>query len=283
MLRAEFGIDFKAKQRRIRCIGYIINLSLQSFLLARSKEALIAALDATSKIQGDDVVEGFASVLSDSTVSEPEEHIRPAKKAKAAAKTSQRSATKEHAGWQGISTLQKLHNLAIWLRSSSIYSDQWRGTVGISLGIDNATRWSSWYYVIDNAIKKKKNQIIQFMHEHNRELDEILLNSSDWDLLSKTHVFLEPFATATLYAEGRCSSICQSLTLMDALLCHYKRAKIQFSQLESRDPRMLRAIEMGWFVLNKYYTMTEDVPVYAAVLLLDPSKRLKYIKQNWPQ
>jgi hypothetical protein len=29
--------------------------------------------------------------------------------------------------------------------------------------------------------------------------------------------------------------------------------------------------------------MTEDVPVYAAALLLDPSKRLAYIQQNWPR
>jgi hypothetical protein len=28
--------------------------------------------------------------------------------------------------------------------------------------------------------------------------------------------------------------------------------------------------------------MTEDVPVYAAALLLDPSKRQAYIEQNWP-
>ncbi|KAH8767185.1 hypothetical protein F5883DRAFT_714519 [Diaporthe sp. PMI_573] len=28
--------------------------------------------------------------------------------------------------------------------------------------------------------------------------------------------------------------------------------------------------------------MTEDVPVYSAALLLDPSKRDAYIKQNWP-
>ncbi|KAH7394830.1 hypothetical protein BKA66DRAFT_455922 [Pyrenochaeta sp. MPI-SDFR-AT-0127] len=45
---------------------------------------------------------------------------------------------------------------------------------------------------------------------------------------------------------------------------------------------MLHAINMGWFVLNKYYTMTEDVPVYAAALLLDLSKRVAYIQQNWP-
>jgi hypothetical protein len=38
---------------------------------------------------------------------------------------------------------------------------------------------------------------------------------------------------------------------------------------------------MGWFVLNKYYALTDSTPVYAAALLLDPSKRLKYIQHNW--
>ncbi|EXL39722.1 hypothetical protein FOCG_17693 [Fusarium oxysporum f. sp. radicis-lycopersici 26381] len=70
---------------------------------------------------------------------------------------------------------------------------------------------------------------------------------------------------------------------MDALLFHYESAKVQHSQPGSMDTRMLHAIEMGWFVLDKYYTMTEDIPVYAAALLLDPSKRLAYIQQNWPR
>ena len=29
--------------------------------------------------------------------------------------------------------------------------------------------------------------------------------------------------------------------------------------------------------------MTEEAPVYAAALLLDPSRRIAYIKQNWPK
>ncbi len=44
---------------------------------------------------------------------------------------------------------------------------------------------------------------------------------------------------------------------------------------------MVRAIEMGSFVLDKYYNMTEEVPVYAAALLLDPSRRAAYIRKNW--
>jgi hypothetical protein len=45
---------------------------------------------------------------------------------------------------------------------------------------------------------------------------------------------------------------------------------------------MIRSIEMGWFVLEKYYSMTDNVLVYAAAILLDPSRRGAYLKKNWP-
>lgn len=45
---------------------------------------------------------------------------------------------------------------------------------------------------------------------------------------------------------------------------------------------MLRAIEMGWFILDKYYALTDEAPVYTAALLLHPSRRLQYLKRNWP-
>jgi hypothetical protein len=44
---------------------------------------------------------------------------------------------------------------------------------------------------------------------------------------------------------------------------------------------MLHSIEMGWFIIDKYYNRTDEAPVYAAALLLDPSKRIAYMKQNW--
>ncbi|KAF6518523.1 hypothetical protein HZS61_002601 [Fusarium oxysporum f. sp. conglutinans] len=69
---------------------------------------------------------------------------------------------------------------------------------------------------------------------------------------------------------------------MDCLLSHYENEKRHYSAPETRDERILHAIDMGWFIMDKYYTMTEDVPVYSAALLLDLSKRDAYIKQNWP-
>ena len=46
---------------------------------------------------------------------------------------------------------------------------------------------------------------------------------------------------------------------------------------------MLLAIDMGWFIIDKYYNRTDEVSVYAAALLLDPQKRLAYIRKNWPE
>jgi hypothetical protein len=85
--------------------------------------------------------------------------------------------------------------------------------------------------------------------------------------------------------------------LMDMLLLLYEEQQVPFNlstssrlltfhqkiyQLDERsDERMVRAIDMGWFILSKYYRLTDEVPVYAAALLLDPRKRIAYIKQNW--
>ncbi|KAK2684927.1 hypothetical protein QWA68_016626 [Fusarium oxysporum] len=69
---------------------------------------------------------------------------------------------------------------------------------------------------------------------------------------------------------------------MGGLLRHYEKNKEHYSKPEMFDRRILHSIEMGWFILDKYYTMTEDALVYAAALLLDPSKRIRYIERHWP-
>ena len=40
---------------------------------------------------------------------------------------------------------------------------------------------------------------------------------------------------------------------------------------------MVHSIKMGWFILNKYYELTDTIPVYTAAMLLDPSKRTRYL------
>ncbi|KAA8617208.1 hypothetical protein PtrV1_10509 [Pyrenophora tritici-repentis] len=288
LLRTKHNVKFTAKERRIRCIGHIINLSLQAFLLASSKEALTAALDAVTDVMGEELLAEFSSVLTS-------RQRNPRAQAQAVPQTSQRqrlsrrrrsvdshgSVDEDFCGIENISTLRKLHQLCVWLRNSSIHAAEWDRKVGLCLGIDNQTRWSSWYSVMDRAIKKMA-AIKVFMHDNEKHLNEIRLTSDDWDILQKAHTFLQPFASATLYAEGDKSSISQSLLIMDSLLVHYEQQKIHYSKDENEDLRMVRSIEMGWFVLEKYYNMTDQVPVYASAILLNPASRAAYLKKNWP-
>jgi hypothetical protein len=238
------GITFSAKQRRVRCIAHIINLSLQAFLLASSKEALEAAFAEAAEVEGEELINTFSDVLAERRKREAEQ--RAAEKAQAVqaqssgsqmsqtgkrrrantagSVASQESVTDEFVGIENIPALRKLHGLAKMLHNSNIYMDLWRDTVGLQLGIDNRTRWNSWYYLISRA-KRMKPQIVEFMLQHEAALGVNRLTGEDWQILDRAHQFLETFAEATLYAEGK-SSISQSLLVIEILLKKFEDEKV---------------------------------------------------------
>jgi hypothetical protein len=41
------------------------------------------------------------------------------------------------------------------------------------------------------------------------------------------------------------------------------------------------AIMRAWYAFDKYYSLTDEAPVYAAALLLHASRRKRYIDANW--
>ena len=88
-----------------------------------------------------------------------------------------------------------------------------------------------------------------------------VLTGADWDILSKTHAFLQPFTETTLLTEGDKASIRSTLQLMEGLLSHFKKAKAHHLSDKFYDGRMLHLIKMGWFVLNKYYTLSDEALV----------------------
>jgi hypothetical protein len=54
----------------------------------------------------------------------------------------------------------------------------WIRNIGITLGIDNDTRWTSWCAIIENAVKKK-DDIIKFLHEHADACGDTILTHQD--------------------------------------------------------------------------------------------------------
>ncbi|KAG6996447.1 putative AC transposase [Fusarium oxysporum f. sp. conglutinans] len=279
-LNLEFGIDYDPTTHRIRCLDHILNLALQAFLLATSKEALKAALAAIEETEDTDPYELFSAYLDVPVVEDNPASIRAHEQAQRRG-GKVKAKHKGFEGWGATTALQKLHNLAVWLRNSSIHHDRWIEAVGITLGIDNDTRWSSWYHLIKRTTRKER-EIKDFIDKH-PECDNFRLNGVEWDTLKRTERFLSVFASGTLWVEGSEASLSQSLTLMDAILTFFEDQKVLYKSGPEKDLRMVHSIEMGWFILDKYYALVESTPVYAAAMLLDPSKRKHYLLQNWPE
>ncbi|KAG4281035.1 hypothetical protein FPRO04_13469 [Fusarium proliferatum] len=290
-------INWDPKRHRIRCILHVINLSLQAFLFASSREAPQAALDAASDITGDELYEPFSFILNDAsggdTTNQPDhmeaqtEHTggvackrTSIQKVNPPPRSDNKSDNTRRGGWIMVPALRKLHRIGLWLRNSPIHSDAWDERIKLRLGIGNDTRWNSWHRMIDNLIRKKQ-QVKQFLLDYDKALGDNILTSSDWDYLEKTHAFLQPFTSTTLWAQGVTATLSQNLMIMDILLRHYEQKKELYEAEETHDPLMLHSIDMGWFVLDKYYALSGESPIYATALLLDPSKRARYLEINW--
>ena len=56
------------------------------------------------------------------------------------------------------------------------------------------------------------------------------------------------------------------LPAMDFILKRFEEGKAQFVDY----PVLSKMFNSGWVKLNKYYTMTDETPVYVAALVLNP-------------
>ncbi|KAI1663193.1 Restless transposase [Pyrenophora tritici-repentis] len=128
------------------------------------------------------------------------------------------------------------------------------------------------------AARDRQSHSLELMHEV--AFGDNRLTGEDWQILDRAHEFLETFAEATLYAEGK-SLIAQSLLIIEILLKKFEDEKKRYSSRPKKDLRMVRAINIGWFVLNKYYSRADEVPAYGAAILLDPSSRRAYLDTFW--
>lgn len=47
------------------------------------------------------------------------------------------------------------------------------------------------------------------------------------------------------------------------------------------DREFCARIQNGWDIFDKYYSKSDESPLYAAALILHPARRIKYIQANW--
>ncbi|KAG6980315.1 hypothetical protein Forpi1262_v017085 [Fusarium oxysporum f. sp. raphani] len=66
---------------------------------------------------------------------------------------------------------------------------------------------------------------------------------------------------------------------MEWLLKHLEEFKVQHELDE--EPHLRIGCNLGWMNLDRYYTLTEDSPVYLAVLILHPAFRWSTVESQW--
>ncbi|KPA35844.1 transposase [Fusarium langsethiae] len=79
--------------------------------------------------------------------------------------------------------------------------------------------------------------------------------------------------------EGKYGAIWEVLLTMEWLLQHLEDSKLQHEHDE--EPYLRIGCNLGWMKLDKYYTLTEDSPVYLAALVLHPAFRWPSVESQW--
>lgn len=252
-----YGIsDFNPELRRVRCNGHIINLAVQSFLFAPKR------LKQNQSQEDEDEAIELAILETQGPV--------------AAEKQSQMTREKLAEVWRKHGVLGKLHNLNVWYRSSTSRYQEFVRNVGRAIPLDNETRWNSWAVQVAVALSKRK-EINNWQEDHHNELGEDRLEFTDWQELQQIDQFLQPFQSATKGTEGEKNSLDDMLMSMDFLVEHFKQQKEE----HKNNSRMTSRILASWFKFDKYYQLTDDSPIYAVAVLLNPALRRSYLDSAW--
>ena len=110
-------------QRRLRCLGHIINLAVQSFLFAKNGKAVSAALEYIDELRT------------------AESHLI------------EQSEAEDGGGWIKQPALQKILHFAVTLRRSNRLFNAFRMEAGKSLRRPNDTRWNSYLNTFEDAFQ----------------------------------------------------------------------------------------------------------------------------------
>jgi hypothetical protein len=238
--------SWNPKERRLRCVGHMINLAVQSFLFAKSKEAVELALQDAEQSQ---------TAIDEELL--------------------QRFNIDDEAGWVATPALQKVLQFVTTLRRSDGLFNGFKRSAGKAIRAPNDTRWNSYLNTLEDALQLKV-EYTAFVFQH-QELLEYELSAADWSIIEETIHFLRPFKEATKACEGDQVSLDQVQLQMDGLRQHFIDQRAQ----QVNNPAMLGSIITSWYAFDKYYSLIDDTGAYTLAALLNPNCRKSYLNASW--
>lgn len=193
-LLEEEKIEWDPSQRRIRCLGHIINLAVQAFIFYDSTQ--LDECEAYDKEEQDFVIEEDTALQKRNT-------------------------------FRMMGAIGKLHNIVVHVRGSAGRTKEFKNLAGRTVPLDNRTRWNSWYGMLQVA-HECHAAIDTYTKNHFDTLEADYLYPYDWENLRTIHKFLRPFSRATLMAQGQQATIDRVLFTMDILIRHFQRSLVSF-------------------------------------------------------
>ena len=288
--------NFNATQRRLRCAGHIINIVAQSILFGKDYNAFeLAEGQATSELQQLEVWRNKGPLGKLHNVIVYIKH------------TDQRI--------QVFNDIQRLEYTSVHpddsTASKKIYS----------LIRDNKTRWNSFYDSIKRAVglrnaideyirrqRKEWDDAASHYTKLGKPLPKSLtkptiyddyLDDGDWAILVEYLSILGPLKDASIALQGRPTegkhgALWEVLPTMEFLLEHiksmYDKVKDVPDPREDLEPpaeaqivarHFRNTLQLGWASLDKYYSKTDDTPIYLAALVLHPAYKWTWIERQW--
>ena len=177
--------------------------------------------------------------------------------------------------WRQFGCYGKLHNIVVWVQSSTERLERWHKLKSQVLLRDNSSRWHSYYDMCERALLLKW-PLIQFLNLES-ELANNFLSPEDWGYLENLTKFLEPFRDVTKANEGVEHSIDRILPGMEFLIKHLEEALTDYAD----NPFMADRVQATWEKLHIYYKLTDDTIVYAAATVLNPHFKWSWLEAQW--
>ncbi|KAG0247100.1 hypothetical protein DFQ27_002555, partial [Actinomortierella ambigua] len=132
---------------------------------------------------------------------------------------------------------------------------------GLSPLLDVRTRWGSTFVMIGRAMQCKDAYCGVLFDDGDHEC---ILDTKEWERLRLLSVLLEEFDTLTKSVIASKSYVTISLTIIA-----YNSLMGQIEQFVNNDsnitvaPDICRGAQTAWLKLRKYYSATDESPIYA--------------------
>lgn len=252
--------DYEANQ--IRCIGHIINLIVQAFLFGQLEEEELEAYDREETERSEINVEA-----------EQQQHVR-------------QRAQQQQRVRQQMSSLGKLHNIVVHIRSSASRTKQFVKESGGRIPLDNRTRWNSWHAMLERALNFEKS--VDYYLKTQPDLNLDILKPKDWDMLRTMHTFLVRFRDHTKQLESDGDDISQVLPHLLHVRLWLTANKQKVSRKDGQptarttaeDRDFLQRLQNAEAAWQKWWDLIWGNTTYLLATMLNPIYRTKWFKEG---